>query len=419
MKTVGLITEYNPFHNGHLHHLQESVRLTDAEASVAVMSGHFLQRGEPSLVDKWVRTEMALVAGVDLVFELPLPFACNSAPFFAQGAVQSLVGLGVVDALCFGSEAGSLDDLQTAARLLNRCADEIEQKTTALLREGVNYPTARAKVLQPLAPELPADLLGSPNNILGLEYLRALERVGSDIEPCTIKRLGPGYHDVATCGQIASATGVRQMQAAGESVQNFLPETCWQTFDAALKSGQQLDWPKLFNLLLSRLLLDPTNLNDLYQVEHGLSNRLTEAAQTARDYANLAAAVKSRHWTLTRIQRILAYVLLQVTRIEMEAFLEAGPLYLRLLGLSDTGQQCLAEARTKRTLPIIMDPSKGPAVLQKFYGWGTERAKLAETMLALDLRATRIYTTLMKSQHVSHRNRDFFETVRRENKKRD
>ena len=418
MKTVGLITEYNPFHNGHLHHLQESVRTVGAEASVAVMSGHFLQRGEPALVDKWVRTEMALAAGVDLVFELPLPFACNSAPYFAQGAVQSLAGLGVVDALCFGSEVGRLDDLLRAARLLNQRADEVEQGTAALLREGLNYPTARAEVLQALAPDLSADLLASPNNILGLEYLRALQAVDSALEPCTIKRLGPGYHDVTTSGEIASATGIRQMLAAGESVQNFLPASCWQVFDQALMAGQHLDWSKMFNQLLSRLLLDPENLESLYQVEHGLGNRLTETAQTARDYANLAAAVKSRHWTLTRVQRILAYVLLQVTHREMGTFLETGPLYLRLLGMSETGQRCLAEARSQRSLPIVMDPAKATAVFRKFYGKDQERIRLAESMLALDLRATRIYTTLMKSPWVGHRNRDFFEPVRRGSQKR-
>ena len=417
MKTVGLITEYNPFHNGHLYHLQESVRLTGAEASVAVMSGHFLQRGEPALVDKWVRTEMALAAGVDLVFELPLPFACNSAPFFAQGAVQSLAGLGVVDSFCFGSEAGSLEGLMTSARLLNLPSDDVQRQTAALLREGQNYPTARAKVLQSLAPELPDDLLVSPNNILGLEYLRALDVLGGGMDSCTIQRLGPGYHDVTTSGKIASATGIRQMQAAGESVRPFLPEPCWQVFDTALKSGQQLDWSKVFNHLLSRLLLETTTLNGIYQVEHGLANRLTEAAQTARDYANLAAAIKSRHWTLTRVQRILAYILLQITRHEMETFLKTGPLYLRLLGMSDTGQRCLAKARSTRTLPIGMDPAKASAGFRKFYGEDQERIRLAVQMLDLDLRATRVYTTLMKSQQgLEHRNRDFFEPVRRKGK---
>ncbi|MCK4535904.1 MAG: nucleotidyltransferase [Desulfuromonadales bacterium] len=419
MRVVGLITEYNPFHNGHLYHLQESLRITGAEASVAVMSGHFLQRGEPALVDKWVRTEMALAAGLDLVFELPFPFACNSAPYFARGAVQSLNGLGIVDALCFGSEAGELETLQAAASLLNLRADEVERQTAELLRQGVNYPTARARVLQQMAPELPAEQLAAPNNILGLEYLRALERIDSVIEPFTIIRQGPGYYDTSATGQIASATGIRQMLMEGQNVDDYLPEHCRSTFHEARQAGQDLDTIKLFTALLSRLLQTSESLRGIYQVEHGLDVRLTEAAQLAKDYASLAAAVNSRHWTLTRIQRILAYVLLQASQGEMQNFLEAGPLYLRLLGMSETGRKCLAEARSKRTLPIIMDPSKGSTVLRKFYGAGTERARLAEAMLALDLRATRIYTALMKSQNLQHRNRDFFEPVRRGNQRLD
>ena len=135
MRTVGLITEYNPFHNGHLHHLQESLRVADAEASVAVMSGHFLQRGEPALIDKWARAEMALAAGVDLVLELPFSFACNSAPHFARGAVQSLNGLGVVDALCFGSEAGEVSSLQTVAQLLVEHAADYRGGNTSAAEE--------------------------------------------------------------------------------------------------------------------------------------------------------------------------------------------------------------------------------------------------------------------------------------------
>ena len=176
MRTVGLITEYNPFHNGHLHHLQESLRVADADASVAVMSGHFLQRGEPALIDKWARAEMALAAGVDLVLELPFSFACNSAPHFARGAVQSLNGLGVVDTLCFGSEAGEVSSLQAVAQLLVEHAAEVDAGTRQLLRSGVSYPAARAEVLSAMAPELSAALVSSPNNIpVSYTHLRAHE----------------------------------------------------------------------------------------------------------------------------------------------------------------------------------------------------------------------------------------------------
>ena len=412
MKTVGLVTEYNPFHNGHLHHLQQSLRTTGAEASVAVMSGHFLQRGEPALVDKWLRTEMALAAGVDLVVELPFPFACNSAPHFARGAIQVLNGLGIVDFLCFGSEAGCLYRLRQAVDCLLRHTDEIERRTADLLRQGVNYPAARARVLSGLAPGLAAETLAAPNNILGLEYLRALAQTGSAIQPATIPRLGPGYHDTAAVGRIASATGLRQMLAEGKNIESFVPEGSRVRLSAALENGWHADQAKLFSALLSFLLQGNESLARIYQVEQGLENRLAEAALTAEDFADLAAAVKSRQWTLTRIQRILIYVLLRAADKAMQDFLTAGPLYLRVLGMSDQGRRCLAKARARRQLPVIMDPAKGFSQLRRFYGSDPVRARRAEAMLNLDLRATRIYTALTRSPWTGHRNRDFFEPVR-------
>ncbi len=411
MKVVGLVTEYNPFHNGHLHHLQQSLQTTVADASVAVMSGHFLQRGEPALVDKWLRSEMALAAGVDLVFELPFPFACNSAPHFARGAIHSLQGLGIVDSLCFGSETGSLGQLQKGADLLFRHAGRIEEGTAQLLRQGVNYPTARTRVLEEIAPDLPPELFAQPNNILGLEYLRALAEAGSDIQPATVPRLGPGYHDTAAVDRIASATGLRQMLTEGRPIETFLPEGSRMILREALQQGQTIDQAKLLTALLVLLLREPGTLRGVYQVEHGLENRLAEAALQAGNFTELAVAAKSRQWTLTRIQRILIYVLLQANQEEMNALVAAGPLYLRLLGMSDTGRKCLAKARTRRTLPIIRDPAKGPAMLRKYYTVNSERARLAEAMLKLDLRATRIYTALMKSPATRHRNRDFFQAV--------
>ena len=188
MDAVGLITEYNPFHNGHLYHLRESRRASGAEVAVAVMSGHFLQRGEPALFDKWVRTEMALRAGVDVVVEIPFPFACNSAPHFARGAVQLLDAFGgSVSSLCFGSEAGEIDGLQRCSDLLVRHEADLERGSAALLRAGLTFPAARARLVAELADSATAALLASPNNILGLAYLRAINETGSSLRPLTIE----------------------------------------------------------------------------------------------------------------------------------------------------------------------------------------------------------------------------------------
>jgi len=408
VRTVGLITEYNPFHNGHLHHLQESLRVAEADASVAVMSGHFLQRGEPALLDKWARAEMALVAGVDLVLELPFSFACNSAPHFARGAVQSLNALGVVDALCFGSEAGEVAPLQTAAQLLVKHATAIDAGTRQLLRSGVSYPAARAEVLSAMAADVSAALVSSPNNILGIEYLKALQETSSSIKAFTILRRGAGYHSTDVTSPIASATGIRKLLGEGVAVGDFVPAACRHILNEAIDKGCSLDHDRLFSSLQTFLLQEMETLSGIYQVEDGLAQRLVDAAMTATSYADLTAAIKSRQWTLTRIQRILSYVLLQVSSDEMNSFLKCGPLYLRLLGASEKGRQVLAASRKKRSLPVISDPARAQAVLRRFYSGRKAFGCLAERMLACDLRATRLYGLLQQKPQLGHRNQDFF-----------
>ena len=412
MRTLGLITEYNPFHNGHLHHLHESLRITGAVASVAIMSGHFLQRGEPALVDKWTRAEMALAAGVDLVLELPFPFACNSAPHFALGAVQSLDALGAVDALCFGSEAGSLPPLDRAARLLIEGADEVAAGTAMALRQGLSYPAARAGVVAGLDPGLPPGLLASPNNILAIEYLRALQINGSTMKPCTIPRIGAGYHSTDAAGPIASATGIRKQVDAGRDFAHLLPAACWPILKKALGDGRCLDRERLFTALQAFLLQGADSLRSIYQVEHGLKQRIAEKAMTAATFSDLVNLIKSRQWTQTRIQRVLVYVLLQVAGDEMRDFLRHGPLYLRLLGATTRGREVLARTRKKKTLPMIGDPSRAKAVLRRFYHDRPESCRLAERMLSHDLRASRLYGLLQANPAPVHRNQDFFQPVR-------
>ncbi len=412
MRTVGLITEYNPFHNGHLHHLQESLRVTGADASVAVMSGHFLQRGEPALVDKWVRTEMALAAGVDLVLELPLPFSCNSAPHFAMGAVQTLDALGVVDALCFGSEAGDVGSLQEVAQLLVDRSATIEAGTRERLRSGISYPIARAEVMKELYPGLSQELLASPNNILGIEYLKAMRVTGSRMTAFTIPRLGAGYHSTDVSGHIASATGIRKLIAEEGDIDSLLPPVCRGILKEALEEGQSLDHGRLFDSLQAFLLQEMKGLRAIYQIADGLDKRLVDAAMTSMNYAELVGKIKSRQWTLTRIQRLLSYVLLQLSSDEMNDYLRQGPMYLRLLGSTEKGREVLSRARTRRALPMISDPARAKATLQRFYSGQPESCHQAERMLACDLRATRIYGLLQEHQQNVHRNQDFFRAVR-------
>lgn len=412
MRAVGLITEYNPFHNGHRYHLQQSRLQAGADAAVAVMSGHFLQRGEPALLDKWLRARMALDSGVDLVLELPLPWACNSAPVFADGAVFSLQQCRV-DSCCFGSESGSLPELQRAADWLSEHSGLIDLATRKLLRQGKTWPQARSEIAAAQqAGTGVQEVLRHPNNILGLEYLRALGKT-VDVVPLTIKRIGAGYHQESIVDELASATGIRARVARGESVAAFLPEPVGAILNKALHEGMTVDLGILYRLVMYALQQDEKNIERIYQVDPGLSRRLQEVACRSTSYSDLVDAVKSRQLTRTRIQRLLSYVLLGLDSGLMSELLDCGPLYLHLLGQSPMGEAFLKARRKQFELPLISNYSRIHSRLKRRYEGDPERLRLAQEQLNLELRASRIYSLLLPGFGDQNRNRDFYQPVLR------
>ncbi len=410
MIATGLVTEYNPFHNGHLHHLRESLRICGADVAVAVMSGHFLQRGEPALADKWVRARMALAAGVDVVIELPFAWACNSAPHFAAGAIGALDALGAVDAICFGSESGDIEALQRCASFLDEQGARLDEATGAALRRGVNYPTARAAAVSGHGDgRRHAPILAHPNNILAVAYLRALRSADSAMRPVTVRRIGAGYGDTQAVEGIASATGIRHMMQRGEDPAPYLPPEVEAILRQAVACGAVADADKMLPLLLCAIFRGEESLQRIYLVEDGIEKRLLRAADGARTYRELVSAVKSRHMTRTRVQRLLAHVLNEVSAEEMDAHLRSGPLYLHLLGASARGREFLAACRTSLRVPLVANYSRIHSVLKRRYGSGTPRHGVALRQLALELRATRNYTLLLRQWSAQSRNRDFFE----------
>lgn len=210
MKTVGLITEYNPFHNGHLYHIERARELTGADRVVIVMSGDYVQRGTPALLSKHSRAHMALLNGASAICELPVCYASGSAEFFAQGAISILEGLGCIDTLCFGSECGELSVLQHIAQLLLSESDTYSHMLQDALKKGHSFPAARHQALEKLTGEtFVSQILSEPNNILGIEYLKALKKQNSRMVPYTLKRDSSGYHDTKLQPQSSSASAIR------------------------------------------------------------------------------------------------------------------------------------------------------------------------------------------------------------------
>lgn len=396
MKTVGIITEYNPFHNGHLYHIRESKKKARAQAVICVMSGHFLQRGEPALLDKWARAKMALQGGVDLLFELPFAYASRSAEAFAFGAVRLLDATGVVDSLSFGSELGGLAPLLSLAEALVEEPTPYKEALSHYLKEGLSFPKARNLSLVEILPsrkEELAPILKSPNNILGIEYLKALHRLKSSILPFTIQRKGRGYHDKTMEGPYASATAIRGAIERGQEIEELkdsLPPTSLAILKEELKEGRG---PIFLEDLAPYLLFllrqtKKERLEEILGVTEGLENRIKDATKEALTIEELASSIKTRRYTLTRIRRIFIHLLTNYSAREAQAFdLEGGPRYLRILGFNQVGQALLKKMRERAYLPTITK-------VAPFYHQGFG---LTKTMLGMDILATDLYALLYQN----------------------
>ncbi|MBW2187138.1 MAG: nucleotidyltransferase family protein, partial [Deltaproteobacteria bacterium] len=391
LRAVGLVTEYNPFHNGHRYHAQQARKVSGAEVVVAVMSGHFLQRGEPALVDKWTRAQMALRCGVDVVIELPFPFACNSAPHFADGAIQILdLFHPHIHSVCFGSESGDLEQLKPLAKAMAGY-DSADAEHHA--RSGKTFPQARAAALADQGFD--AALLDQPNNILSLAYLRAIAQRNSALEALTIKRIGVGYHDLQPVNNIASATALRQRLYAGEAVQPFLPAAAHELLAQAVEQEMVVDQQRWFSMLQQSCLDQRRAPIDGYQMEPGLEQRIFQAALAANDYEQLVDEVKARHLTRTRVQRLLSYQLFALRSQEMANALAWPIPYLHLLGATQKGERFLSQCRKELSLPLVTNQSRIQSLLNRHYGRDGEARLHAQWMVDLEDQVTRFYTLLL------------------------
>lgn len=369
MKTVGIIVEYNPLHNGHVYHFQSAVEASGADACVAVMSGNFLQRGEPALVSKLARAEMALKIGIDLVIELPFLYATANAELFAHGAISILDRLGVVDELCFGSESG---DISWMIPLASALADEppsFSQRIKEYLATGMPYPRAYAKAASDLfgTPDLAQHPLELPNNILGLNYLIALQRCNSSIRPLTIRREKAGYHqENITDRRIASATAIRKLLLEqGESLNGIAPYVPPSTLEVLQREFSQgtgpIHWERFWHPLFHRLLqLSPGELAQHLEVEEGVEHRIRQSVLTSSTVEELISRVKSKRYTWNRIQRMLLSILLGI-RKEMvrDLSLKSGAPYARVLAFSPKGRLLLKKAKEAGRLPLITNVRDG------------------------------------------------------------
>lgn len=386
-KVLGIVAEYNPFHNGHLYHLNESKKQAGADYSVCVMSGNFTQRGDTAIIDKWSRTEMALKNGIDLVIELPVVYSISSAENFAYGSMSVLDKLGIVDTVSFGSEVGDLTILDSIAEILCTEPKEYVSLLNHELSRGISFPKAREKALLMYLNDIRkyANVLSNPNNILGIEYLKALRNLKSNLTPMTIKRKDSDYNSTAIKDGFASSTAIRKIITKPSSLSKVVPEETFSIIDNKIKHGQIVNGLSTFEKeILYKLRIMPVEwIADLPDVSEGLEHAIKNAANSCNNVADLVSLVKSKRYTQTRIQRILLYALLDITKQDMENSKKGVP-YIRVLGMTENGKQLLSSIVTRnKKLNIITSP-------KKFMDHSNN--KISKSLFAKDMLATNIYT---------------------------
>lgn len=388
-KVLGIIAEYNPFHNGHYYHLQASKKQTGSNYTVAVMSGNFTQRGSTSLIDKWSKAEAALLCGVDLVIELPVLYSISSAENFAEGAIKILDSLKVVDYVSFGSETPDISILNKFADVLYQEPREYKNILSHELGKGISYPKARENALIFYLNDIRkySNILSSPNNILGIEYLKALKKFKSSIEPFSIQRFESDYNSTGFNGNIASSTAIRNIVKNNgfDILRKLMPDSSYSILMENMKVGHVVPDLSVFEKEIIYLFrkMSVEEIADLPDVSEGLEFAIKNAANSCNSVVDFLNIIKSKRYTNTRLQRILLYALLGITKKDMLISRKVNP-YIRVLGFNSRGQYLLSEiAKANPKLDIVTS-------VKKFIDGNTN--KNYRTMIEKDIFATNVYT---------------------------
>lgn len=363
MKSVGIICEYNPFHNGHLYHLNKTKELYPNHVIIVVLGGAFLQRGNCSILNKWNKTEIALNYGADLVIELPFPFASQSADIFAKGAIQILNNL-KVDNLVFGSEKGDVE-------LLNKLVDcqlnnkDYERTVKKYLDEGINYPTALSKALH----DLTEYNIKQPNDLLGISYIKEIRKQNSNIKPFCIKRTND-YHSLELDNQISSATSIRKALKENKDIKSYVPDL---TFQYLTNNIVTVD--KYYDYLKYKIVSSIDNLSIYQTVDEGLENRIKKYIFISNNLDELIMNIKTKRYTYNKLNRMFTHILCNFTKEEANNFNNIE--YIKVLGFNSIGQTYLNSIKKDVTIPII-----------------TKYSDIKNKMLDLEFRVNSVYATI-------------------------
>lgn len=372
MKTAAIICEYNPFHNGHKYHIEQTRKQHGATHIVCVMTGNFTQRGDVALCDKYERARAALMSGADLVLELPVAFSLASAEYFARGAVHIIKSLGCADMLSFGSETGDSSILKEAAGAVHFALDS--DAFLDYMKKGMSYPAALKATVEEYYTSDVVDILTGPNNILGVEYIRALDMAGGTIEPVTVKRYGAA-HDSEEISRTVSASKLRKMIRNGEDVSLYTEFSGYENY-ACIERLEAAILAKLRTMTRS-------DFEKLPNGGGGIENRMVKAVKTATSLPQLMLMIKSKNFTMSRVRRLILCAFLGITKNDLKTM----PSYIRILGMNDKGKEILAASKD---CPLPIDTSL--SALSKTSDTAAKQVRLEEragNMYALALEKRR------------------------------
>lgn len=360
MKTVGIIAEYNPFHNGHAYQIAKAKEITGADYCIVVMSGNFVQRGTPAIMDKYLRVKAALTNGADLVIELPVHYATGSAEYFASGAIAILDKIGVTDCLCFGSECGDIHALSALSQVFISENNEFKKILKQQLKAGYSYPKARNDALIATAPHLITDpeILNSPNNILGLEYLKAIKKRNSKLEPYTISRTGGAYHETGLNPSYSSALAIREAIRKKQDIRLVKDQVPLFSY-TSMKENYGKTFPILaediYSLLQYRLFMEhEKGFTKYFDVDSDFSDKLKNLFPCYTEYSTLCESLKSKNTTYTKVSRNLLHILLDIEQEDVDAFCSQDYVYYaRMLGFKKDAAPLLSAIKSNTSIPLL------------------------------------------------------------------
>ncbi|WP_416176343.1 nucleotidyltransferase [Clostridium sp.] len=391
MNIIGIVAEYNPFHNGHLYHIQNTKKLTNCDGIIAVMSGNFVQRGLPSIIDKWNRTKICLLNGIDLVIELPVLYSVSSAEFFSYGAVSLLNSLGVVNGICFGNESTDIKLLELISNILLYEPAEFKNQLKCEINSGTAYAKARnSSLIKFLSENYNINqkdkleyVISSSNNILAIEYIKSLKKLKSNINIFSIKRQGENYNSLSIKSKFSSASAIRNFLKTGDSIYKIkttMPKNTYNLLKKLYESNYNFSLENLMVPYLKyKYISNKNSILNLPDVSEGIENRIFKSIENNDSYDGIIKSSKTKRYAYSRISRILCQFFLGFENFNTEKLRKNPCPYARVLGFNSTGRKILREIGNKSSIPVYTRfPKNVPS----------------EDTFALDILSTRAYSLL-------------------------